>query len=266
MSSETRVADFDAPPLDEVVLGVQFAPPLAYSTVHAGDIWKLYSEEFPTVSEQHRLPPQFEVFGGMPQGQFQLEFGAGDVRNRLWFIAKDDSHLIQFQDDRLLLNWRRRSSGAAYPRHEGMSALFKDYLLRLERHFSSAFNSPIAINQAEVSYINMIPLPSIGEAGDWVKVLDLSAFDIEGFSAAMGEVIYTDTKQPIARLVNEFQAVWSIDAKNKALRWTLTFRGKPPKDNIDSAIDFLAHGRELIVNRFCEITTEKAQTIWGRHK
>ncbi|UIY25902.1 TIGR04255 family protein [Rhizobium leguminosarum] len=267
MGSDTRVADFDAPPLDEVVLGVQFAAPPAYSTVHAGDIWKLYSEEFPTVIEQHRLPPQFEVFGGMAQqGQFQLDFGPVALRNRLWFVAKDDSHLVQFQDDRLLLNWRRRSSGAAYPRHEGMAALFKEYLLRLERHFSTELNTPLQINQAEVSYVNMIPLTSIGDASNWVKILDLSAFDIEAFSAAMGEVIYNETRQPIARVINDFQTAWSIDAQKKALRWTLTFRGKPPKDNIESAIEFLARGRELIVNRFCEITTEKAQTIWGRHK
>ncbi|MGK9042772.1 TIGR04255 family protein [Rhizobium sp. SA279] len=265
MNSDRRVADFSSPPLDEVVLGVQFTPLNAYSTVNAGDVWRLFSSEFPIVSEQVRLQPQFEVFGGIPQGELQINFGP-DLRNRLWFIAEDDSHLLQFQDDRLLINWRRRTSGMAYPHHEKMSALFKEYLLRLETYVRSDFKGQLEINQAEVSYINIIPSTDLNKIGEFLKIFNLDIVEVESISTVFTEVIASETKQPVGRLIHEFQTVWSMDGKNKAIRWTLTFRGKPPKDNIDSAIEFISFGRELIVNRFCAITTDKAHEIWGRYK
>ena len=264
MNSHKRVADFDSPPLDEVVLGVQFTSPSGYSTVNAGDIWELFAAEFPIVSEQPRLHPQFEVFGGIPQGDLQINFGP-ELRNRLWFIADDDSHLIQFQDDRLLLNWRRRTSGAPYPRHGKMSELFNEYLLRLRTYLISEFNTDLLVSQAEISYINIIPLTSLSEVSNFIKLFELEFLEVESFNAVLSGVISSNEKQPIGRLLHEFQTVWSVDGKNKALRWTLTFRGKPPKDNIDSAIEFLAFGRELIVNRFCKVTTDKAHQLWGRH-
>lgn len=268
MAGNSRVADFESPPLEEVVLGVQFSPPPSLNTVHARDVWNLYATEFPLVQEQPRLQPQFEVFGGLPpQGpQFNLSFGGPDLRNRLWFVAKDDSHLLQYQDDRLLLNWRKRTSGQEYPRHEGMAALFNEYLHRLSGYFGEAHNTPMAITQAEVTYVNVIPIERTSDVGDWISIFSFPPLEIEGINMSFSEVVYSETRQPVARIVHEFQTLLSNDLRKKAVRWAITYRGKPPKDNIDSALDFLAYGRELIVKRFCEITTKTAHEHWGRRK
>jgi hypothetical protein len=35
---------------------------------------------------------------------------------------------------------------------------------------------------------------------------------------------------------------------------------------IDSALDFIEMGHDLIVNRFVELTTDKAHEVWGYSK
>ena len=56
---------FSNPPLDEVVLGIQFTPVSSYTSVHGNDVWALFREEFPLVQEHPALEPKFETFGGV---------------------------------------------------------------------------------------------------------------------------------------------------------------------------------------------------------
>jgi len=265
MGNLSAVPDFDSPPLDEVVVGVQFATPLSYSTVYANAVWQLYREEFPIVTEHPQLNPHFEVFGGNPEPRFEFGFGQPPLRNRLWFISEDDSHLIQFQDDRLLLNWRNRANGTPYPRHEKTQRTFAEYLKRLDALFKSEFNQGILINQAEVSYINIIPVQSLAEMGDWLRFTPPPAFEIEGVNSVFGEVVRNDMHKPVARLTCETHSVTSPGGKQNAFRLTLSYRGAPSQDSVDSAMEFISSGRTRIVKRFCDITTESAQLSWGRN-
>ena len=263
MEADVRIADLENPPLDEVILGVQFAPPRGFQSIHTHQVWELYRKEFPEVHEQPRLMPQFETFGGNPQTGMQINFGS-DPKGRLWFVAEDGSHLIQFQEDRLLLNWRRRDHGAPYPRHERMALLFKDFLERLSAFYKEEFQIPLAVNQAEVSYINVIPYEAPRNASEWVKLLNLSGIDAELANAVIAETVRTENGSAFARMIYELNTVMTVDQKKHALRLSLTFRGKPFADRIDSALDFLSDGRKRIVNRFCEMTTDQAQSAWGR--
>ncbi len=56
-----HLPDFAEPPLDEVVLGVQFEPVSGYSAVYAKDIWELFRSEFPKVQEQPILPHSLKL-------------------------------------------------------------------------------------------------------------------------------------------------------------------------------------------------------------
>ena len=265
MSMSKSLPNFSNPPLDEVVLGVQFDPCPNYSSIFAKDVWELYCEEFPSTAEHQALSPQFEVFGGHnPQSGFQVNFGQAPVRSRLWFISKEQNHLLQFQDDRLLLNWRRYPNGQEYPRFEQIAKDFNDYLIRLKNFFQEKFEFAMKINQAEVSYINNIPIDNYSDISDWFSFWNDNQLKIDGLSTNFIEVINDVDNQPFARLTHELSSVISAEDGKKAFQFALSFRGKPDGEDVESGMKFIREGRKKIVVRFCEATTKEAQKKWEK--
>jgi len=266
MSRPENLPDFNSPPLDEVVVGVQFAPASNYSSVFAKDVWGLFSDSYPLVQEQPAIEPSFETFGGpRPQPGMSFEFGHRPLQNRLWFVSDDQSHLIQFQNDRLLLNWRRRQPNQTYPRFEGIADAFQTHLNTLQGFFEASLKIPLDVNQAEVTYINNIPVDDYSSVGEWLRFWNVENIDVENVSFQFGEVIYEPGGRPYARLLHELTSVISRDGRAKAFRLSLIFRGKPYTGNSPAdAMKFIHIGREKIVTRFAEMTTEKAHKIWER--
>ncbi|MER9758496.1 TIGR04255 family protein [Mesorhizobium sp. M0138] len=262
MSRPDGLPDFACPPLEEVVLGVQFSRHPQYDDSFAWEVWEAFRSEFPTFQQRPRLDPMFEVFGGSEtMASFQFSIAQTEPSKRYWFVAQDDSHLLQFQDDRLLLNWRRRP-GNDYPRYEAMSALFEKYLDQLKSLFYNRNRVELVIQQAEVAYINVIPLVERTNLGDWLRLVQPSSLNIEQLNAIFTEVVHSD-KTPIARLHYEIGLLSSREL-SRGMRLTLTYRGAPKGSKTQTIIEFLGVGRERIVNRFCDITTEEAHKIWQR--
>lgn len=260
--------DFASPPLDEVVIGVQFAPPLGYSSVFAKDIWQIFKDEYPQLEEHQPLPPAFETFGGIqPRSNLQLQIGSATLYNRLWFITKELDHLIQFQPDRFLLNWRRRPNGQEYPRFEYIADSFKESFESLQAKLLDLFNHRVVINQAEVTYINLIPVESFSKPGEWFNFINHHDVDLENLLAQFSEIINNTNGKPYARLHHEIQSVVTLDGKIKAFKFALTFRGNPGgSGGVQDVIEFIRAGRSSIVTRFTNLTTETAHQLWKRKK
>ncbi len=264
MTRPEQLPDFSHPPLDEVVLGVQFASIPGYSSVDSKAVWDLFRSDFPTVEEHPILAPQFETFGGgYVQAGPHVIVGVAPVGSRLWFVSEQSNHLIQFQSDRFIRNWRRRASNHSYPRFEGLSESMELELRRLADYCKTAFSYEMNINQAEVSYVNIIKVSEFREAESWFSLWH-GAFDVEGLNISFGEIIRTEDGKPYARLGHQIQSVFAIDGKQKAFQLSLTFRGKPAGSGIEAAMKFLSTGRDMVVNRFLEVTTAQAHEVWGR--
>jgi uncharacterized protein (TIGR04255 family) len=257
--------DFAAPPLDEVVLSVQFGGWPGFQSVHLGDVWQMFRAEYPDVFEHPPLPPQFETFGGGPQ-EFSLpiRFPAFFGVPRLWFVSKDGFRLLQFQSDRFVANWRRVGGNGEYPRFESVLEAFQLGASRLDEYAKANFSSRISANQAEVSYINLININGIEDVSEWLKLeLPISSRS-DSLIVNIPETILSGDGKPIARLYQEIQFVKLLESSQNAIRLSFTYRGRPSSDSVDDAIAFIFEGREAIVNRFAEITTDRAQTTWGR--
>jgi uncharacterized protein (TIGR04255 family) len=262
--ADANSPSFTNPPLDEVILGVQFAPAPGFNSTFHANVYSLFQREFPVVDEHPPLAPQIEAFGGNPSPGFQINFGTVPTKSRLWFISDDNGHLIQFQDDRLLFNWQNRAASKPYPRHERMSEIFGQKLKTLSDFYGEVFGSSISITQAEVAYVNIIPLSTSGEIGDWLRIFNPIGLDVEGLNLVTSRVLYGDSNQPIARIFYEAQMVFHQQTKKPALRFVLTCRGKPYGDTIAEALKFTTFARNRIVEDFCRFTTENAQKRWGR--
>jgi len=265
MKRPDHLPDFTNPPLDEVVLGVQFAPVPNYTSVHSKKVWDIFKSAFPGVQEHPILEPQFETFGGANiQVGPTIRVGAPATGSRLWFLSADGNQLVQFQPDRFITNWRKRPNDQPYPRFEGISEAFEVNLNSLAQHFVADFSFEIDINQAEVAYINIIPVEAFSHAGTWFELWSSDGIDVEALSTSFSEVIRGRDNKPFARLNHEIQSVFTIDGKQKAFRLSLSFKGKPHNGDTNSAMEFLKIGRDAIVTRFGEITTDKAHKFWEK--
>ncbi|NQY59510.1 TIGR04255 family protein, partial [Cognatishimia sp.] len=150
-----------------------------------------------------------------------------------------------------------------YPRFEGICTAFAHNIEKLMVHFATEFGHSADVNQAEVSYINIIPVDEFSDASSWLSIWNDLQLNMEALNLNFSEVIRDDENKPFARLRHEIQSVFAMDGKSKALRLSLTYRGKPNGNDIASAIAFLAGGRDAIVTRFGEITTKSAHKKWG---
>ncbi len=268
MPQETRpsdLPDFSDPPLNEVVLGVQFAQPKGYHQLLAGDVWNLFREVYPVPQELQAIPPAFEMFGLPQPGIGAFSFTTGAVHDRFWFKKLNGDELIQFQPDRLLHNWRKiEGSGGVYPRFERMITLFEAELKKLEQYFGTVAPQVLSINQCEISYMNHLVDDSQSplKASDWLRFVDFDT-SVEDFSVGFREIILGADNNPIGRLICEASTGPSANGR-KLIGFNLTVRVAPSGSDINSALQAIKSGRKLIVTKFAELTTPDAHKKWGR--
>jgi len=268
MSRPDNLPDYRNPPLNEVVLGVQFAPAQGYQQIRAREVWELYRADFPFVEEQPPLPPTFETFGLPAQGNpFSFGIVAGAMHDRFWFLSKSRDEVIQFQQDRLLHNWRKGGDGNnSYPRFEKIIVNFEAELQLLEKYFNGLAVQNIKCNQAEISYTNHIPLDREGapsKADDWLRILNFGDGAPDDISMVARRALLGSDGAPYGRIICE--ANTSLNPKGgRILVLALTVRGAPSEPSISSALDFLIKGRDVIVEEFTSITTDSAHGLWGR--
>ena len=261
----SHLPDFESPPLNEVVLGVQFAPISGYTSVLASKVRGLFEDDFPAFQERPSLDPSSETFGGTNlDPSVQFSFGPPLLHNRLWFISEDQGHLIQFQEDRFMMNWRNQPGGIDYPRFERVADSFERHLKKLGRFCKTELGHALDINQCEVSYINIVPVKGYGEVGEWFKFIGFeNNRDVENLNLHFNEIIRDGSNKPYARLKCRFQSRNTVKDDEKAIRLSLVFSGKPAGNDIPSAMDFLYVGREKIVMDFGDLTTTEAHKSWG---
>lgn len=259
-----HLPEFANPPLDEVVLDVQFNQLPGYSSAHAIKIGEMFESDFPNLVEHPLLPPQIDPLALVPQNS--IEFSNPPVGSRFWLISEDDNHLLQIQSDRFIANWRKRKISDSYPKFEGIADSFEKNFEKFENYIHSKLDCNIDINQAEISYHNIIPTESFSQASDWFKFLRSDFLNTDSVSANFNELVSSADGEPYARFICMLHSVLKQGDTQKGFKLVLTFRGRPSAQNIKSLMDFLLIGREKIVTLFAEITTSKAHQKWERKK
>lgn len=264
-----NLANFTNPPLNEVYMGVQFSRPKGYQQIHAGDVWKLFRDKYPIVEEYPAIPPNFETFGLHSPNSLagEMNFVTTPFHNRYWFISSKKEQLIQFQQDRLLHNWRKVDAASNYLRFENLISPFKNELDQFQQFITTLEpqSQSLVVNQCEISYINHIQINASEKISDWLSFFIFNNEEPEFFGLNFNNVIRAEEGEPLGRLICEVVEATNAE-KQKIIVLTLTFRGAPINQTIESAIDFISMGRELIIKKFVELTSETAHKIWGRIK
>jgi uncharacterized protein (TIGR04255 family) len=261
-----ELPEFDAPPITEAVLGIQFNPPANYHSIQAFQVWNLFKENFPVVQEMPPLPPQFETFG-LPAMPFNFNFVMGaPEQSRFWFATKAGDQIIQFQRDRLLHNWRKVGTAATYPRFETILPSFRDEIEKLQGYARELGNERLSVNQAEISYINQIIVEEQTgpfEPQKWLSFIDKNDPPVDEFNIAARYVLRNPDGMPNGRLHRE-SATGTDPSGRRTFSLMFTVRGKPMGDTVDDALEFIADGRHMISKHFLRSTTPEAHKIWKR--
>lgn len=272
-SRPAELADYTAPPLTEVVLGVQFNSIDQFLSPHLGLVWERFKANFPNVEEHPPLLPTFETFGAHPQlfPAIGLQMLAANLP-RVFLINNDRTQLLQVQRDRFLHNWRKVETGGDYPRFERMLETFELGLETFADVVSKEQLGGVVPNQCEVSYINHISVPADGNLYSVISKVfaqhtekmvldDLGA--PEDLRFLLRYVIRDDSGAPIGRVIVSADPAWRADG-GTIIQLTLTVRGKPARPTIEGVVEFLECGRSHLIGAFTKLTSPEMHKEWGR--
>lgn len=262
MNSQT-LPSFDSPPVVEVTAGVQFQPLLSMSGPTLGPLRVRWRDMFPLLEEQPALPPFLEADAHRgPAIQFSL---SPVPPSRFIFSNPSGSNLVQLQNDRLIVNWRRNAQDPVYPRYRHIRSRFEDSHKDLTSFVAEEGLGSIVVNQVELSYINQIEenLQSLADpfAGWAWTVSHHLGKPSRSRSAATFEV--PDLGVPPVRLHVSADPATDLDGRVVTF-FTLTVRGAPVGSDLNAALGFLDRAHDHIVNSFTELTTVSMHEVWRR--
>ncbi|WP_420437288.1 TIGR04255 family protein [Candidatus Poriferisodalis sp.] len=255
--------DYIHPPVTEVALAVQFAEPLpigAGKVEHMSEVWE---DMVPVSSIREPLPPLNPYVGS------EEDAAASPPTQRLWLTDDTGNRVVQFQSDRLTVNWQKSDERDEYPRFEAIRAFFVTAWQRLaDRLEADGLEAPEP-NVCDVLYMNQL-----GEAQGWSGSSDTAALLAPWNGSHSDEFlpepemtgIYLHYHLPTFGWLNVEAWEATDDDENGLLALYLQSRGHLPIEdcNLDGALAFMDEAREWIVRGFTSVTTEHGHRIWGR--
>ena len=116
---------FERPPIVEVVCGLSFELPKPLTSAFIGLYWSKIKSEYPNTLDQAPIPATFE--GPVGAGNIELQFLQLPPLRRTFFSSPDGRHLVQVQDDRFLLNWKKIEDSDQYPSYANVIHKFRGH-------------------------------------------------------------------------------------------------------------------------------------------
>lgn len=266
--------EYDAPPVSEVLLSVEFLPLENWRSPHAGRYWTKISREYPKVEEAPALPSQIEKFGAELQ-QLQMSPRVQLMNPnalRFWFIGDQETRLIQVQRDRFIINWRKVTGDEAYPRYEKeMRERFLREWLQFQEFVKESDLGQPDVQQCEVTYVNFIPhgegwktfSAALTIFSHWSELGSDGFLPEPEFVNINAAFLMPDEK---GRLHFSLQrAIRQVD-KAEGIQIQLTARGRPASGSDEDILSWIDFGREWVVRGFTDLTSRSAHDLWKRRR
>jgi uncharacterized protein (TIGR04255 family) len=197
-----------------------------------------------------------------------IEFG-DPSRARCWFLHKNDAQLLQLQDNRLILNWRRLRQEEEYPHYKVFLPVFHKEWQRFGAFLKrNDFEDPSVV-QCELTYVNHVARgEGWNDFGDLARVTTMWAGTPNGLPAAEAVVVNARFGMPEqhGRLHIALQpAIRNADGK-EVLQMTLTVRGAPRGSGIQDLVHWFDEAHNRIVAAFVEVTGPEMHKLWNRSR
>lgn len=255
--------DYRHPPVTEVALAVQFAEPLPLGPAGIEPMAEVWADILPVSSKRDALPPM-NPYVGTEDGA-----AASAPTERLWLTDDVGNRVVQFQSDRLTVNWQKGDPSDEYPRFEAIREFFVDAWRRLGARVEADGLAAPEPDVCDVMYVNRL-----GAAQGWSGHSDTAAL-LSPWSGSHSDdflpepemtAIYLHYHLPTFGWLN-VEAWDAVDEdENELLALYLQSRGRLPEEdgNLDGALRFMEVARDWIVRGFTSVTTARGHEIWGR--
>ena len=251
------------------MLGVGFLEVPELTSVQIVRFWdRNLASELPSDGQSPPYEVPIERFPAEPvRREVSLTLRNEPLPPRLLFF--DDNHLVQLQQDWYAYNWRKTPARPDYERYEEGRNRFKRYLYMLCDYLTNELSVEFHPKQGEITYVNRIPMSVLREDPGPLGLL------LNDIQPAAGNYL----PEPYYA-----EASWGYEFKDDKVRGrlhittnrevdqgsglplvnlTLTARGIPVSNDVDSILRFLDLGREWIVRGFHDITTPLMHKRWG---
>jgi len=185
--------------------------------------------------------------------------------------SEDDCWMCQLQQDRLVVNWRKRSDNS-YPRYDAAWIQFESLWVELKGMLLAHGHEEPKPQFWELLYVNRIPQGNLWETPQqWPDVFPrLWPHDVKSVAGApihglLGQWIW-QTNDGLAKIIVEPKP--ARDSDQDVLFMTITSRGPVVAGTDENSTQQIALGLErghsLIVSTFDEIISDSARAAWGR--
>lgn len=258
---------FRYPPVVEVVCGIQFKASVPMSSANFAEFWREVKSEFPRTEDKPPLPTMQENERAPQLDPFIVQ--ADDPTPRVWFIDTADTHLLQIQRDRFLLNWKKVDE--EYPRFKTVYQKFRDYISIFEAFCSRNLDCGLTPTQYELTYVNMIDTDTGVAAENLHDVLvdhkrDATRERYLPLPEAVNWRTAYSLPDAFGRLYVNARTVYKQSSpSDKAMRLELSARGMGSDDN--SMDRWFAVAHEAITRGFADITdTDVQRASWERQQ
>jgi uncharacterized protein (TIGR04255 family) len=263
--------DFERAPLREVSLGAVFGVIHNFTQAHVGLFWQRVREDFPDVQDQP--PIQFAQEPPKQGVRMDLSMRTIPPLRRTWFINKTKDQILQFQEDGLILNWRKGLD--PYLRFEALRARFRSVWESLESVcVDSGLEVPM-LSQVQLAYSNVFELPPNESFGIYTP-----SSMIDGHNDEIGFDVITkqervswgsDVRSPEPSLkpgilTCEFVRggiAGSEGADRDRVYFHQTFQSFEQTENIDHFLRICDFGHDVIVENFSSLLSPRLREMFG---
>jgi uncharacterized protein (TIGR04255 family) len=256
------LADYERPPVIEVVYGVKFAPLKAWKVPHIGLFWQGILHEFPRCEQVVPIP-----------GTEFVDPSTGLPVPRVWLINAADDRLVQLQPGRFLFNWRRRERAGAYPRYKTLSDRFFGLFQEFQSFVIKNQLGEIEISEYELTYIN-----HLFERDDWQFINNIDRV-VKHMSWSKNKYNFLPQPSTITWhatfdfphgpgiLVSKLTPAKHAKERKDLLVLELSARGLPTETPLEGMRKWFSHAHRWIVRGFEDLTSDEAQRVlWGKHE
>ena len=247
-----------APPVIEVALAIEFVPIQELGPVGLARLASEWASDYPIMREVPALPPST-----LNPGMGTFQFMTGPSPSRIWLLTPAGNDLLQIQNDRLIINWRRLDSELVYPGHQDlltkMRTRWREFIERLSEVGLPSPSPTIA----EWTYVNHLDREILARRG--LSFFNDNLEELPGQSNSFAFEITRD-------LTNEersgFLAVTGASSASSAaaepvFSLTITTKLSLQAADLMGAVDILSQAHDVSRVGFDKITSAAARTEWG---
>lgn len=264
--------DYGQPPIDEVVIGLQFAPIGGFADAMVGKFWDLVRDEFPVIRAAPRIDTPLETPGSSAPPPVVLFATGPSSTARTWLESKDGHLLLQVQNDRFIHNWRRREPPhPPYPHFESLLERFMSRWRTYSDFLSSVLSlPPPAVLQVEVNYVNWLTDMPVHQFLRPAAVATVDADEVVSPPHGQtwtGFYHVTDAGAIVGRLYAQCTpATRNEPPSGPGVQFSLSVRIPCPNLPTDELERLMLLARHAIVRTFDSLTTSEAHSVWKRSR